>query len=200
MSWTNVSTPARSSGSGPWRSPPATVRCRCSSGSLRLRRRSSMPRSWRFRPRSRPRRSSRPREAPTTRGRDGAISGCFAVAEGSSRGGAISERCGERPERSATELRSDLAERVDDAGDLLHGVVVTEADPHRTSRRLQTESLHPLERVVVAVPDVDAALAESNSGPLGGLVAEADRERRRAFRHATRLRDPVETEAGQIPD
>ena len=65
---------------------------------------------------------------------------------------------GRRRRRCLPRLVLELRERGEEAVDLVRGVVVDDADPHRAVR--QAEALHDLDRVVVAVPHGEAALAE----------------------------------------
>jgi hypothetical protein len=71
---------------------------------------------------------------------------------------------------------------------------VAEAHPDGAAGLLKPEPFHQLERIVVAVPDVDAALGQRLGGLGGVSVARADREGGRALVEPIEVGDPDEAD------
>src|SRR5439155_14323022 len=78
------------------------------------------------------------------------------------------------------------------AVDFLGRMVMTEADPDGPAGLKKAERLHHRQRVIVAVPDVDAALAEEPRGLERMAIPETDRERGRPLADAVGLTDAVQ--------
>src|SRR5690348_6150448 len=91
----------------------------------------------------------------------------------------------------------DLLDGLENAVDLLDGVIVAEADARRSPSCGQAKSLHDGHRVVVTIPDEDASFRERLGVVARMSVLQAERERRRALADAGWVGDAEQPRAAR---
>ena len=105
---------------------------------------------------------------------------------------------GGRGARFPDQAVSEVGQGLEHPIHLVLGVVVAEADPNGAAGIEESEALHDGDRVVVPVPDVDAASRQFGRRLQRVLIADADRERRGPLVEPRFVGDAPQANAGDV--